>query len=76
MEEETKKAHAEGATSATDTLTGTSMAALALIGVRLFLGGKGVTLTEGELLAVGGAMTGLFTAISSYVHGFFRGKRR
>ena len=76
MDDKIKQGHIEGATSASDTLTGTSLAGVALIGVRLFLGGKGIVLTEGELLAAGGVLTGLFTAASSYVHGFFRGKRR
>lgn len=76
MDDKAKQGHVEGATSASDTLTGASIAGVALIGVRLFLGGKGIVLTEGELMAVSGALTGALTAASSYVHGFFRGKRR
>ena len=75
MTEDKVKRHREGATSATDTLTGTSLAGVALIGIRLFLGSKGVTLSEGELLAIGGALTGFCTGISSYIHGYLRGKK-
>jgi hypothetical protein len=75
MEEKKIKAHAEGARSATDTLSGSVIAGAALVVTRLFLERRGVTLTEGELLAVGACLTGVFTGISSYVHGFFRGKK-
>jgi hypothetical protein len=67
--------HKEGATSATDTLTGATCAGMALMGIRIFLGHKGITLSEGELLTVGAAITGVFTGVSSYIHGYFRGKK-
>ena len=75
MEPNKIKGHKEGATSATDTLTGASMAGIVLIAVRLVTGRYGIQLTEGEMLAVGGAVTGLFTGISSYIHGYLRGKK-
>lgn len=67
--------HREGARSATDTLTGSGIAGLALIGIRIFLGTKGIVLEPEELLAVGGALTGILTGVSSYVHGYIRGKK-
>lgn len=75
MTEQNINGHKEGARSATDTLTGSGLAGLALIGIRIFLGTKGIILEPEELLVVGCAITGVLTGISSYVHGYFRGKK-
>lgn len=69
------QAHAEGARSASDTLSGSAVAGVVLVGVRLLCESRGVTLTEGELMAIGACLTGAFTGISSYIHGFFRGRK-
>ncbi len=75
MEDKNIKAHAEGAKSAADTLSGSMVAGVVLVAARLLLERRGVVLSEGELLAVGAFLTGTFTGISSYIHGFFRGKK-
>ena len=80
MKENTINGHREGATSSTDTLTGAGAAGILYIAYSVFgkpfLERHGVTLTGEQEAGVSFVLTASLTGISSYIHGFFRGKSK
>ena len=71
--------HTEGAKSAADTLTGTGLAGIAWIAYSVFgkpwLARHDVNLTGEQEAGISFALTASLTGISSYIHGFLRGKK-
>ena len=74
-----RKGHEEGARSAKDTITGglasvTAGVAYAVL-AKPWLAKQGVALTGEQEASIGVAMTLSLTSISSYIHGFLRGRK-
>lgn len=80
MTEESIRGHREGATSSTDTLTGTGAAGILYIAYSIFgkpfLERHGISLTGEQEAGISFVLTASLTGISSYIHGFFRGKSK
>lgn len=80
MTEESIRGHREGATSSTDTLTGAGAAGILYIAYSIFgkpiLECHGVSLIGEHEAGISFVLTASLTGISSYIHGFFRGKSK
>lgn len=80
MTEESIRGHREGATSSTDTLTGTGAACILYVAYSIFgkpfLERHGISLTGEQEAGISFVLTASLTGISSYIHGFFRGKSK
>lgn len=74
-----REGHAEGARSAKDTISGGLASAVAATAYALlakpWLAKQGVSLTGEQEASIGVAMTLSLTSLSSYIHGFLRGRK-
>jgi hypothetical protein len=72
--------HLEGIRSARDTFSGTSVAGLLSVAYAIlgkpYLESKGISLTFDQEATVIVGITASLTGISSYIHGFMRGRKR
>lgn len=73
-----REGHAEGSRSAKDTISGGLASAAASVAYVAFakpwLAKRGVSLTGEQEASIGVAMTLSLTSLSSYIHGFLRGR--
>ena len=74
-----RKGHEEGAKSAKDTISGGLASAVAATAYAVlakpWLARQGVTLTGEQEASIGITMALSLTSLSSYIHGFLRGRK-